>query len=130
MRKYDRRENAIRLGSFRVGKQVATLSDDYIGRFSVGAIRLDTMGMVYHDIKCERLLMGSSEHKPLRENVFTNIARRLAHDDFRSHINRKRTSTALDSKFSCLGDLGNRSCELDVLIQSSTSDGMWMLLRR
>ena len=78
----------------------------------------------------QRRLSGSDNHDRLGLDFFSRIAPCMDNPDFRGRVERARVSGVLDLEFSHVGDFEDRDRELTVRIQSASTGGYWIFMRR
>lgn len=109
---------------------IEALSDEAIDALPFGAIRLGNDGKVEYYSAAERRLSGSGGRERLGIDFFSKIAPCMDNADFRERVERARQSGHLNLEFTHIGDFEDRDRELTVRIQSATTGGYWVFMRR
>jgi photoactive yellow protein len=109
---------------------VEALPQEAVDALPFGAIRLGTDGKVEHYSAAERRLSGSGGRERLGLDFFSKIAPCMDNADFRGRVERARQSGQLYLEFTHIGDFEDRDRELTVRIQSASTGGYWIFMRR
>lgn len=109
---------------------IEALPSEIVDALPYGAIRLGDDGKVEYYSAAERRLSGSGNHDRLGLDFFSKIAPCMDNPDFRGRVERARASGILDLEFSHVGDFEDRDRELTVRIQSASTGGYWIFMRR
>ena len=109
---------------------VESLSPDALDTLAFGAIRLDDGGTVQIYNLAERRLSGSGDLPRLGLEFFSNIAPCMNLPGFRGRIERAREQGHLDLEFSWTGDFSDRLRSVTVRVQSASTGGYWIFMRR
>ncbi|MBP2514551.1 hypothetical protein [Sphingomonas sp. PvP018] len=109
---------------------IEALPSETVDALPYGAIRIGDDGTVAYYSAAERRLSGSGNHDRLGLDFFSRIAPCMDNPDFRGRVERARVSGVLDLEFSHVGDFEDRDRELTVRIQSASTGGYWIFMRR
>jgi photoactive yellow protein len=110
-------------------KAVEQLSPEQVHALPFGAIRLDTEGTVTFYSDAERRLSGYRK-TVVGHKFFTEIAPCMNNPSFRGRIERALETGRLDIRFGYVGDFPAEEIEVEVRVQSATSGGCWIFIRR
>jgi photoactive yellow protein len=113
-----------------LARAIEKLTKEKIDTLPYGAIRLNADGVVEYYSNAERRLSGSGDHERLGLNFFDQIAPCMDNESYRGRIQQAIAQGTLDLEFSHIGDFADRERELTVRIQSSSTDGYWIFMRR
>ena len=108
---------------------VEKLPVEAVNALPFGAIRLDAEGRVRFYSEAERRLSGFWEAAEGR-SFFTEIAPCMNNPRFKGRIERAMAAGTLDLEFGHIGDFVDRTRELQVRVQSASSGGCWIFMRR
>lgn len=110
--------------------RVEALPSVAVDALPFGAIRVGTDGLVDYYSAAERRLSGSKEAARVGLDFFGTIAPCMDNSDFRGRIDRALKAGTLNLEFSHIGDFEDRDRELSVRIQSASTGGFWIFMRR
>ncbi|WP_242140256.1 MULTISPECIES: PAS domain-containing protein [unclassified Sphingomonas] len=109
---------------------IEALPGDIVDRLPFGVIRIGNDGRVEYYSATERRLSGSGDRDRVGLDFFARIAPCMDNPEFRGRVERARAAGTLDLEFSHVGDFEDRDREMSIRIQSASSGGYWMFLRR
>lgn len=109
---------------------IEALPGDVVDRLPFGVIRIGDDGRVEYYSATERRLSGSGDRDRVGLDFFARIAPCMDNPEFRGRVERARAAGTLDLEFSHVGDFEDRDREMSIRIQSASSGGYWMFLRR
>jgi photoactive yellow protein len=112
-----------------LAKAVERLSPEQVHALPFGAIRLDTEGTVTFYSDAERRLSGYPK-AVVGHKFFTEIAPCMNNAAFLGRIERALETGRLDIRFGYIGDFPSPDIEVEVRVQSATSSGCWIFIRR
>ncbi|PPQ37667.1 hypothetical protein CCS01_03270 [Rhodopila globiformis] len=112
-----------------LAKAVERLSPEEVDALPFGAIRLDAEGTVRFYSDAERRLSGYPK-AAVGHKFFTEIAPCMNNAAFRGRIEQALDAGRLDIRFGFVGDFSSPATEVDVRVQSATSGGCWIFIRR
>jgi photoactive yellow protein len=112
-----------------LAKAVERLSQEEVNDLPFGAIRLDREGTVTFYSEAERRLSGYRKDVVGRE-FFTEIAPCMNNPNFLGRIERALETGRLDIAFGYTGDFPSGEMDVEVRVQSATSGGCWIFIKR
>jgi photoactive yellow protein len=113
-----------------LAREVERLSEGQIDALPFGAIRLTAEGEVEYYSAAERRLSGSGERQRVGLHFFDQVAPCMDNEHYRGRIQQAVATGTLDLEFSHIGDFADSERELTVRIQSSSTGGYWIFMRR
>ena len=114
----------------RLALAVEALPSEVVDTLPFGAIRLNDDGQVVFYSETERRQSGSGNHARLGLDFFSKVAPCMDNPEFRGRVEQARRTGRLNLEFSHVGDFEDRDRELTIRIQSASTGGYWIFLRR
>lgn len=109
---------------------IEALPSETVDTLPYGAIRLDDDGKVQFFSEAERRLSGWGDRERFGLDFFSKIAPCMDNPDLRGRVERARANGKLDLEFSHVGDFEDRDRASTVRIQSASTGGYWISMRR
>ncbi len=115
---------------FDLAKAVEQLGQDEIDQLHFGVIKLDAAGVTRVFNKAEARLSGFKSRPALGLDFFLNVAPCMGKPDFRGRIEQARRNGHVDIEMGWVGDFDDSNREMQVRIQSSSDNGIWIFIHR
>lgn len=113
----------------RLAESVEKLLPEAVNALPFGVVRLDSDGKVVFFSEAERRLSGFRA-ETLGRSFFAEIAPCMNTSKFSGRIEAAMATGRLDLAFGHVGDFADISRVLDVRVQSASSGGCWIFLKR
>ncbi|MGA7803831.1 hypothetical protein [Bradyrhizobium sp.] len=113
-----------------LAKQVENLTADQLDELPFGVIKLDADGVTRVYNKAEAQLSGFKSRPALGLDFFLNVAPCMSKPEFRGRIEQARRNGTVDIEMGWVGDFEDMDREMQVRIQSSSDNGLWIFIHR
>jgi photoactive yellow protein len=113
-----------------LAKAVEQLSPGERDQLAFGVIRLDADGVATFFNKTEAQLSGFKSRPALGLDFFLDVAPCMGTPEFRGRIEQARLNGTIDIEMGWVGDFNDIDREMQVRIQSSSDNGLWIFIHR
>jgi photoactive yellow protein len=113
-----------------LARAIETLDATQIDQLPYGVIKLDADGVTKIFNATEARMSGFKSRPALGLEFFLDVAPCMGKPEFRGRIEQVRRNGTVDIEMGWVGDFDNIDREMQVRIQSSTDNGIWIFIHR
>jgi photoactive yellow protein len=113
-----------------LARAIETLDAKQIDQLPYGVIRLDADGVTKIFNATEARMSGFKSRPALGLEFFLDVAPCMGKPEFRGRIDQARRNGTVDIEMGWVGDFDDLDREMQVRIQSSSDNGIWIFIHR
>lgn len=113
-----------------LAKAIEQLTPSELDELPFGVIKLDSDGVTKIFNATEARMSGFKSRPAIGLEFFLNVAPCMGKPEFRGRIEQARQSGLVDFEMGWIGDFDDMDREMQVRIQSSSDNGIWIFIHR
>jgi photoactive yellow protein len=113
-----------------LAKAIEQLTPNEIDELPFGVIKLDSDGVTKIFNATEARMSGFKSRPAIGLEFFLNVAPCMGKPEFRGRIEQARQNGLVDFEMGWVGDFDDIDREMQVRIQSSSDNGVWIFIHR